>query len=954
MHEQNLNVWIGESLRLSCPDLEVVSEKNAIAGSKGQRVDIVIKAAGVNIFIENKYAPNTADAQCRQRLGQKFLDHGEIHATISLQSPLQFVDLDNTSLTELREVQEFGVALYHREQGEIVRYPEHEGDFVKGDLLMLSALVRLVSARSEQVKTVLQEIEHGVSTFATAIQQQPEISTIVVNKVRSILYQHGSARPGETEEATLKMCGLILMNAMVFQNMLTTLNGVDSLTRMLLENETVDVVQLSSTWTKILQVNYHPIYQIALSILAEASQVGMFGQVLRHVLHSAKRISDQWAALARGHDIFGTLFQTLVAERKFLATYYTKPASAAFVARLALHMLGEKHIAKDVTKLRVVDPSCGTGTLLAAVYRRLQVLHENESGGSFADQHRAMLEHVFYGFDVLPQATHLTLAALASNYPQELFRDTNVHTMKFGRGEDEAVYTGSLELLESESNLLAKTVSVRWRGDRSEKQTNVKIPAKGFDLVIANPPYTSADSIEKTGLDDLGEGVSRFKAFGTDAETSKLVDKRLKKLRGKNGGNSNAGLGSDFLAMGAKLVRDGGVIAFILPLTFANSAAWRRVRQHLIQDFSDITLASAHSEAAFALSADTNMREVAVLAKKTPGKGNRKITYLNINGFPDLETHAAGLAEAVIRLPKRQGAVPIGNSQHPLGTAYRTQVQGDAFQLVAIRGLQAVALIDEHLRALGTKPLGDFAGSAVRARTIRLYRNDNPAGNTAVFQIYLKSPDTTYRYPFLWKNNNKVHVQMRSDCQHYGERRDDYHAGNLKNILAAASRVSFNIDTDPGAQPLQAISTNEASHGGRSLVTVPLRDARWEPVVTMWYNTSLGFGSVWLHGSSQQKRRVITSKSGVVKLPMLDLDAMTDAQLDKAAEVFAEHCDNRLLPLCDMAVDDNRIAMETAFFREVLGVDDDFMNALNILRRMLSEEPAIHGGKKSRATLMGD
>ena len=69
---------------------------------------------------------------------------------------------------------------------------------------------------------------------------------------------------------------------------------------------------------------------------------------------------------------------------------------------------------------------------------------------------------------------------------------------------------------------------------------------------LKKTPYTNADSIDKTGLDDFGEGVSRFKAFGTDAEASKQVDKRLKKLRAASGGNSNAGLGSDFLAMGAK------------------------------------------------------------------------------------------------------------------------------------------------------------------------------------------------------------------------------------------------------------------------------------------------------------------------------------------------------------------------------------------------------------------
>ena len=40
--------------------------------------------------------------------------------------------------------------------------------------------------------------------------------------------------------------------------------------------------------------------------------------------------------VTRSHDLTGTVFQRLIADRNFLATYYTRPEAAALLAALAL------------------------------------------------------------------------------------------------------------------------------------------------------------------------------------------------------------------------------------------------------------------------------------------------------------------------------------------------------------------------------------------------------------------------------------------------------------------------------------------------------------------------------------------------------------------------------------------------------------------------------------------
>ena len=74
--------------------------------------------------------------------------------------------------------------------------------------------------------------------------------------------------------------------------------------------------------------------------------------------------------LMRSHDLTGTVFQKLIADRKFLAAFYTTPASAALLVGLAVNsdtLLsdGDWSSAEDVKSLRVADFACGTGTLLS-------------------------------------------------------------------------------------------------------------------------------------------------------------------------------------------------------------------------------------------------------------------------------------------------------------------------------------------------------------------------------------------------------------------------------------------------------------------------------------------------------------------------------------------------------------------------------------------------------------
>ena len=255
------------------------------------------------------------------------------------------------------------------------------------------------------------------------------------------------------------------------------------------------------------------------------------------------------------HDLTGRIFQRLIADRKYLATFYTLPASAALLARLAVAKMDgvDWSDAKAIGSLRIADFACGTGALLSAVYEQIAARHER-AGGRPADLHRAMMEEVLYGCDVMPSAIHITGSTLSGVEPSEVFEKSRLYTMPYGRQSDGSVAIGSLELLQSSDVLtLLNTSDPAMRtgsaGEETAAQIRAEMPDGGYDLVIMNPPFTS-----DTKHRDAEEGVlnAAFAAFNASDADQEDMAKRLKRLTKGGPYHGHAGLGSAFAALAHK------------------------------------------------------------------------------------------------------------------------------------------------------------------------------------------------------------------------------------------------------------------------------------------------------------------------------------------------------------------------------------------------------------------
>ena len=296
-------------------------------------------------------------------------------------------------------------------------------------------------------------------------------------------------------------------------------------------------------WADILAINYWPIFAIGKDILEQLpSDIAL--RVLHRLRTTAASVNG--TGVNNAHDLTGRVFQRLISDRKYLATFYTLPASAALLARLAVAKLRatssstnppfpqhpsssanpsfpRKRESKPpahpepvegradssesgevgfnwsdpaaIASLRIGDFACGTGALLSAVYEQIAARHES-AGGDASAIHPVMMEEVLYGCDVMPSAIHITGSTLAGIQPDVMYGRSRLYTMPYGRQEDGTVKIGSLELLQSSQvmtlfNTSDPALRTGSAGEETAAQVNAEIPDGSFDLVIMNPPFTS-------------------------------------------------------------------------------------------------------------------------------------------------------------------------------------------------------------------------------------------------------------------------------------------------------------------------------------------------------------------------------------------------------------------------------------------------------------------------------
>jgi hypothetical protein len=628
----------------------VSSENTGMLKGNAKRPDILVVEPHVSpVVIETEIAPaTTVEVEALSRLGEKLRKTGRvILSSIAIRFPPTLLSLSGKALREaLSGGAEFEMVLFTGTSSTTAsRWPSK--GWIGGNAADLSILTQSASVPPDVIEEAANNLVDGVREAAGLLEEMSSANPTAVQKISEHLRQeHG--------EQTRRMAATILANAFVFHESLAggpgDLFNVKSIDELRDSTGVLRKTEMLSEWRKILKVNYWPIFDIARRIL-ESIPAPNSSPLLNALAITASKLLEN--RLMRSHDLTGAVFQRLIADRKFLAAYYTTPASAALLAGLAIRLntppVGTSwNDAANMRNLRVADFACGTGTLLSTVYQRIGQLHEL-AGGSIEELHADMMAHSLVGCDVLPAAAHLTASMLAGAHPTIKYKQSSVLTVGYGRQPDGGIALGSLDLLDPQRKLeiLDITAKAAESMGESEKEIWGAIPHSAFHVVIMNPPFT-----RPTNHEGNRSSVPNpmFAAFGSDKKEQEAMAKRLQKFTHGTAYHGNAGEASAFLVMGDKKLADKGMLALVLPLSFQAGGGWENARALLKRNYEKICVVSiaAAKEKDASFSADTDIAECLVVGKKG-ANGSKRALFVSLNRRPTSSLEGMMLAREISR-----------------------------------------------------------------------------------------------------------------------------------------------------------------------------------------------------------------------------------------------------------------------------------------------------------------
>lgn len=782
----------------------------------------------------------------------------------------------------------------------------------------------------------------------------------------------------EDGDQTRRMAATILANAFLFQENLAggpgELASVSSLEQLRDSNGDLSKSSILAEWRKILEVNYWPIFDIARRILAVIPTAESKSLVEGLAVTADRLLQNR---LMRSHDLTGAVFQRLIADRKFLAAYYTTPASAALLAGLSIMPEnppagGSWSSADDVKELRIADFACGTGTLLSTAYQRVSQLHEI-AGGDAEILHPEMMATALIGCDVLPAAAHLTASMLAGAHPTVKYEQSSILTVAYGKHQDGTVALGSLDLLDPQGvfEILSITAKAANGMGEAEKETWSSLPDSSFDLVIMNPPFTRA-----TGHEGKKIGVPNpmFAAFSSTDEEQRAMNKATKRLTEGTSAHGNAGEASIFLVLADRKLKPDGVLALVMPLSLLSGDAWEKSRSLLTQGYSDLILVSlaGADDAHLSFSADTDMGECLIVGRKTKAD-TKRATFVILRERPAFPLMGASAAEQIRRLVADKnlrhledgpvGGTPLEFGDEIIGQALEAPLPASGgWNLSRIADLSlaqsAHQLAHEGRIWLPTMDRIEAADipitSVATIGQIGPYHADicgstSTGGIRGPFERSPITPNSAPTYPILWSHEAKSQQAMSFDADSEGLPRrgatpteQEIVDQKIASVWATASHCHFNRDFRFNSQSTGMQFTFRRTLGGRAW------SIEQEKALVLWANTSLGLLLRWWHSNKQQSGRGSIGKMTLQALPVLDVTALKPEQLVEAAKLFDRMSGQNLLPLHEIDSDPIRKQLDEGFARNVLGLAEPILSSgrpLELLRMKMASEPSIRGAK---------
>ena len=716
------------------------------------------------------------------------------------------------------------------------------------------------------------------------------------------------------------------------------LEGVVSLERALrARDRSPELVR--QAWAAILAVDYHPVFSPGLAVLNAISDVDLI-EPLRWIGDNAVAAADQLASLRFDHA--GPLYHRLLSSSRFDGSFYTNNISALLLARLALSEETADWASADaLANLKIIDPACGTGTLLMAAMHAIRDRHERAALDAAESDllHLALVEDVLYGLDINRHGVQLAACNLTLGNPRVDYRRMNLFTMKHGPQADGTTKAGSLEFLATARDerdiarlALPLPTTAAVDAERAEPGAAPTESLTGmFDLVIMNPPFTRNDLRNRQyGTGDRRRLQNREIAI---AGSLKLRDQIAFDAIDQTSGESFFSPLADVL-----LKRAGSTLAVVLPTTALTGASSRPKRIFLAERFQIEAIVTSHDPTQINFSENTSIHESLMVARRP--RSERSPTRFIALGRMPRDAHEAILLSD--RISRREPMDEWG-VEHlwPWPRVREGDWSAALFYDAALAEAKddLAALAGTRLAAAGKLCRIEPEGRRVRDAFLSPSRrgSGSPEGIPRSPRMPASAPaDAPWTAPVLWDHRTDIQTTMHSKADTLGVPKPHREHYARTKLLPRASRLLIANRVYTHQVCLSACYATDPLLGSAWTPVQPrVADSAYEKALCAWWNSTPGILTL-LHARA---RKLTYPRYALDALRSLLVPNSSTVDVSPLREAFVRHGNVALLPWPRMHECPTRAALDEAA-AQVLRIDG---RKIVDWRNRIAAEPTVSG-----------
>jgi len=712
---------------------------------------------------------------------------------------------------------------------------------------------------------------------------------------------------------------LLVVNACLLHRRLCALPSVGK------ELPTLDAVsssqnpptRLLDAWRVILKRDYAPVFEPAHEVLMALPNRAFVRHAILMLVECANRVADSLSEL--GYDHAGPLYHRILPSAQADGAYYTNNLSALMLATLALAPdFADWSDTEALSRLRIMDPACGTGTLLMATLHTVKRRSADCAGLDEAELHRRLVENALCGLDINRHGIQLAACNLTLGAPTVDYRRMNLLTLKHGPQPNGYVRAGSLEILNmahSPSSLESLRSPLRSMEDLEAEQVNrtegTTFPLQDIDLVVMNPPYTSNFNRHrqyKGAVVAMQQHELRIKdnLSARDPDAARVID--------ANSIRTFFSPLADIL-----LHREHGVLGMVLPVTACTSASGLAERRFLASRFHIERIVTSHDPKRINFSENTSIHECLLIARRSSER-ERPTEFVSLSRMPKTPEEALAAAEAIAAgEDSRWGRRMSWPAKFVQAGDWTPTQWFDGKLADAVRDIEG----SEHLEPLADRHRIGPAGQRIRD-AYRKCDEDTNAAIRVFWSVSSKLRGTLRGVPEMWCHPKPSKEKMAAN---YWAQRSQLLVAQRLNIVSGC---------------LSALWTPEPSIGS-GWVPVSVDDEHQAKALAVWWNST----PVRLMLLNRRTKTLTYLSWSLEQLSSIRIPKLSNLAWDALADAYECLCDTALLQMGKAQECRVRLAIDKAAAK-ALGVDEE---QIAEWRERLAVEPTVTGiGRQESST----